>query len=38
MGDKVAAMETSKKSLELAIEGKNDDYVTLNQKLQATLK
>ena len=38
MGNKVAAMETSKKSLELAIEGKNEDYVALNQKLQASLK
>ena len=37
-GDKKAAMESSKKSLELAKEAKNDDYVKMNEELQKTLK
>ena len=37
MGDKVAAKATAMKSIELAKEGKNDDYVALNEKLIATL-
>ena len=37
MGDKVGAKATALKSIELAKEGKNDDYVALNQKLIATL-
>jgi hypothetical protein len=38
LGKKSEAMTASKKSLELAIAGKNPDYVTLNEKLQASLK
>ncbi len=38
MGDKAGAMESSKKSLELAIADKNDDYVRMNQALQKKLK
>ncbi len=38
MGDMAGAMESSKKSLDLAKEAKNDDYVKLNQDLQKTLK
>jgi hypothetical protein len=38
LGKKVEAMAASKKSLELATAGKNPDYVTLNEKLQASLK
>ncbi len=37
-GDKVNAMATARKSIELAKEAKNSDYVTLNEKLLATLK
>ena len=32
------AMESSKKSLDLAKEAKNDDYIKLNEDLQKTLK
>ena len=38
LGKKAEAMTTSIKSLELAKVGKNPDYVTLNEKLQSTLK
>lgn len=38
LGKKSDAMTASKKSLELAVAGKNPDYVTLNEKLQASLK
>ena len=38
LGKKSEAMTASKKSLELAVAGKNPDYVTLNEKLQASLK
>ena len=38
LGKKAEAMTTSIKSLELARAGKNPDYVTLNEKLQSTLK
>ncbi len=38
MGDKAGAMESSKKSLELATEQKNDDYIKMNRELQASLK
>ena len=38
LGKKAEAMTASKKSLELAIAGKNPDYVTLNAKLQSSLK
>lgn len=38
LGKKAEAMAASKKSLELAVAGKNPDYVTLNEKLQASLK
>ncbi|MEP7255991.1 MAG: DUF2911 domain-containing protein [Ferruginibacter sp.] len=38
MGDMTGAMISSKKSLDLAKEAKNDDYVKLNQDLQKTLK
>ncbi len=37
MGDKASAKATALKSIELAKEGKNDDYVALNEKLIATL-
>ena len=37
-GDKIGALLTAKKALELAKEGKNDDYVTINEKLIASLK
>ncbi|MEO6406920.1 MAG: DUF2911 domain-containing protein [Ferruginibacter sp.] len=37
MGDKKAAMITSKKSLELSKEAKNDDYVKMNLDLQKKL-
>lgn len=36
-GDKTGAKATALKSIELAKEAKNDDYVVLNQKLIATL-
>ena len=38
LGDMAGAMVSSKKSLDLAKEAKNDDYVKLNQDLQKTLK
>jgi hypothetical protein len=38
MGKNAAAMETSKTSLALAREAKNDDYVRMNEKLQKELK
>jgi hypothetical protein len=38
LGKKADAMTASVKSLELAKAGKNPDYVTLNEKLQSTLK
>jgi len=38
MGDKAGAMESSKKSQELAEAAKNDDYVKMNKDLQKTLK
>lgn len=38
LGKKSEAMTASVKSLELAKAGKNPDYVTLNEKLQSTLK
>jgi Protein of unknown function (DUF2911) len=38
LGDKAAAMASSKTSLELAKEEKNDDYVKMNQDLQKSLK
>ena len=38
MGDKAGAMESSKKSLELATAAKNDDYVKMNKDFQKTLK
>jgi hypothetical protein len=38
MGDKAGAMESSKKSLELATAAKNDDYIKMNKDLQKTLK
>ncbi len=37
-GDKAGALESSKKSLELATEAKNDDYVKMNLELQKKLK
>ena len=37
-GDKVGAIATAKKSIELAKEAKNNDYVALNEKLIASLK
>ena len=37
MGDKVNAKATALKGIELAKEGKNDDYVALNEKLIMTL-
>ena len=38
MGDKTAAMASSKKSMELARAEKNDDYVKMNEDLQKKLK
>jgi hypothetical protein len=38
MGKKSEAIATSNKSIELATAAKNDDYISLNKKLQATLK
>lgn len=38
MDDKAGAMESSKKSLALATEAKNDDYIKMNKDLQKTLK
>ena len=38
MGKKSEALAASNKSIELAKAAKNDDYVALNNKLQATLK
>jgi hypothetical protein len=38
MGDKAAAMASSKTSLELAKEEKNDDYVKMNEDLMKKLK
>jgi hypothetical protein len=38
MGDMAGAMESSKKSMELAAAAKNDDYVKMNKDLQQTLK
>lgn len=38
MGDNTGAMESSKKSQELAEAAKNDDYVKMNKDLQKTLK
>ena len=38
MGYKAGAMESSKKSMELATAAKNDDYVKMNKDLQKTLK
>lgn len=38
LGKKQEAIESANKSIELAKEAKNDDYVALNQKLLSTLK
>ena len=38
MGKKSEAIATSNKSIELATAAKNDDYISLNKKLQAGLK
>jgi len=38
LGKKKEAAETAQKSISLAKEARNDDYVTLNEKLLATLK
>ena len=38
MGDTAGALATSKTSLELSKEAKNDDYVRMNEKLQKDLK
>ncbi|HUP11416.1 MAG TPA: tetratricopeptide repeat protein, partial [Niastella sp.] len=38
LGKKQEAIQSANKSIELAKEAKNDDYVALNQKLLATLK
>ncbi len=38
LGDKTGAVTTAKKSIELAKEAKNNDYVKLNEKLIAGLK
>jgi hypothetical protein len=38
MGDMAGAMESSKKSMQLAAAAKNDDYVKMNKELQKTLK
>ncbi len=38
MGDKDGALESAKKSLELATEAKNDDYIKMNEELIKKLK
>jgi hypothetical protein len=38
LGDKTAALASSKTSMQLATEAKNDDYVKMNKDLQKTLK
>jgi tetratricopeptide (TPR) repeat protein len=38
LGKKSQAIESANKSMELAKDAKNDDYVALNEKLLATLK
>ncbi len=38
LGDKTAALASSTKSMELAKEAKNDDYVKMNEELQKKLK
>ena len=38
LGDNAGALESSKKSMELAKEAKNDDYVKINQDFQKSLK
>lgn len=38
LGDKAGAMASSKQSLELARDAKNDDYVKMNEELQRKLK
>lgn len=38
LGDNAGAMESSKKSLALAKEARNDDYVKINEDFQKTLK
>jgi hypothetical protein len=38
MGDKEGAMASSKKSLELATQDKNDDYIKMNNDLMKKLK
>ncbi|MEO7306194.1 MAG: DUF2911 domain-containing protein [Ferruginibacter sp.] len=38
MGDNAGAMESSKKSMELATAAKNDDYVKMNKDFQKSLK
>jgi hypothetical protein len=38
MGDNAGAMESSKRSMELAEAAKNDDYVKMNKELQKSLK
>lgn len=38
IGDKTGAMESSRRSMELAAAAKNDDYVKMNKDLQKTLK
>jgi hypothetical protein len=38
MGKTAAAMETSKTSLALSKEAKNDDYIKMNKELQKELK
>ncbi len=38
MGDKTGALASSKKSLELATEAKNDDYIKMNEELIKKLK
>jgi tetratricopeptide (TPR) repeat protein len=38
LGKKKEAVEAANKSIELAKEARNDDYVQLNEKLLATLK
>ena len=38
MGDKAAAMASSQKSLELAREEKNDDYIKMNEDIQKKLR
>ncbi|HQY12747.1 MAG TPA: hypothetical protein PK133_11065, partial [Ferruginibacter sp.] len=38
LGDNAGALESSKRSMELAKEAKNDDYIKINEDFQKSLK